>query len=101
MQQLRNKYSLTCPPLSIARYSFIQLIRLIIGFWLGFYDRMPFLTSTTKASKDFSHIKQIKNEHGVVLRDLDIIIGRWKGYFDKLLNEENGDGLAPLARVRC
>ena len=33
--------------------------------------------------------KQIKNEHGVVLRDLDMIIGRWKGYFDKLLNEEN------------
>ena len=42
-----------------------------------------------KASKGFSHMKQIKNEHGVVLRDLDMIIGRWKGYFDKLLNEEN------------
>ena len=29
MQQLRNDYSLTCPPLSIARYSFcIQLTRL-------------------------------------------------------------------------
>ena len=41
-----------------------------------------------KASKDFSHMKQIKNEHGVVLRDLDMIIGRGKGYFDKLLNEE-------------
>ena len=25
IQQLRNDYSLTCPPLSIARYSFIQL----------------------------------------------------------------------------
>ena len=51
-----------------------------------------------KATKDFSHMKQIKNEHGVVLRDLDMIIGRWKGYFDKLLNEENprsifGDGV--------
>ena len=42
-----------------------------------------------KASKDFSHIKQIKNEHGVILSDLDMIIRRWKGYFDKLLNEEN------------
>ena len=42
-----------------------------------------------KATKDFSHMKQIKNEYGVVLRDLDMIIGRWKGYFDKLLNEEN------------
>ena len=28
MQQLRNDYSLKCPPLSIARYSFIQLSRL-------------------------------------------------------------------------
>ena len=27
MQQLRNDYSLTFPPLSIARYSFIQLRR--------------------------------------------------------------------------
>ena len=42
-----------------------------------------------KATKDFSHVKQIMNEHGVVLTDLDMIIGRWKGYFDKLLNEEN------------
>ena len=28
MQQLRNDYSLTCPPLSIARYSFLQLSRM-------------------------------------------------------------------------
>ena len=42
-----------------------------------------------KATKDFSHLKQIKNEHGVVLRDMDMIIERWKGYFNKLLNEEN------------
>ena len=28
MQQLRNDYSLTCPPLYIARFSFIQLSRL-------------------------------------------------------------------------
>ena len=28
MQQLRNDYSLTCPPLSKVRYSFIQLSRL-------------------------------------------------------------------------
>ena len=40
-----------------------------------------------KATKDFTHMKQIKNEHGVVLRDLDMILGRGKGYFDKLLNE--------------
>ena len=41
------------------------------------------------ATTDFTHMKQINNEHGVVLRDLDIIIGRWKWYFDMLLNEEN------------
>ena len=29
-----------------------------------------------KASKDFTYMKQIKNEHDVVLRDLDMIIGR-------------------------
>ncbi len=38
-------------------------------------------------------MKQIKNECGVVLRDLDMIIGRWKGYFDKLLNEENAKSI--------
>ena len=35
-----------------------------------------------KATKDFSHMKQIKNEHYVVLRDLYMIIGRGKDYFD-------------------
>ena len=36
---------------------------------------------------------QINNEHGVVLRDLDRIIGRWKLYFDKLLNEDNSSSI--------
>ena len=40
-----------------------------------------------KATKDFTHMQQIKNEHSVVLRDLDMILGRGKGYFDKLLKE--------------
>ena len=35
-----------------------------------------------KATKNCSHMKQIKNEHYVVLRDLDMIIGRGKDYFD-------------------
>ena len=47
------------------------------------------MNARDKATKDFSHMKQIKMEHGEVLRDLDMIIRRWKGYFDKLLNEEN------------
>ena len=40
-------------------------------------------------AKDFTKNNQIKEEHRVLLRDLDKILGRWKGYFDKLLNGEN------------
>ncbi|KAI5726127.1 hypothetical protein M8J77_024147 [Diaphorina citri] len=42
-----------------------------------------------KASKDFNHIRQIKDEQGVVLREEREIKERWKTYFEKLLNEEN------------
>ena len=50
-----------------------------------------------KASKDLTQIKQIKDDHGVVLKEKDTITARWKTYFEKLLNEENprslfGDG---------
>ena len=40
-------------------------------------------------AKDFTKNNQIKEEHRVLLRDLDKSLGRWKGYFDKLLNGEN------------
>ena len=40
-------------------------------------------------AKDFTKNNQIKEEHRVLLRDLDKILGRWNGYFDKLLNGEN------------
>ena len=40
-------------------------------------------------AKDFTKNYQIKDEQRVVLWDLDRIMGRWKGYFDKLLNGEN------------
>ena len=40
-------------------------------------------------AKDFTKNNHIKEEHRVLLRDLDGILGRWKGYFDKLLNGEN------------
>ena len=51
-----------------------------------------------KSAKDFTQIRQIKDEQGVVLWEHDQIIERWKGYFGKLLNEENprtvfGDGV--------
>ena len=53
-----------------------------------------------KSAKDFTQIRQIKDEQGVVLWEHDKIIERWKGYFGKLLNEENprtvfGEGLTP------
>ena len=40
-------------------------------------------------AKDFTKNNQIKEVHRILLRDLDRILGRWKGYFDKLLNGEN------------
>ncbi|KAI5747315.1 hypothetical protein M8J77_013428 [Diaphorina citri] len=42
-----------------------------------------------KATKDFTHIKQVKNSEGIVLKREDEIKGRWKVYFETLLNEEN------------
>ena len=40
-------------------------------------------------AKDFTKNNQIKDEQRVVLRDLDRIVGRWNGFFDRLLNGEN------------
>ena len=43
----------------------------------------------TVKAKDFTKNNHIKEEQRVVLRDLDRIMGRWKGYFNKQLNGEN------------
>ena len=40
-------------------------------------------------AKDFNKNNQIKDEQRVVLKNLDGVMGRWKGYFEKLLNGEN------------
>ena len=40
-------------------------------------------------AKDFTTNNQIKDKQRLVLRDMDRVTGRWKGYFDKLLNGEN------------
>ena len=40
-------------------------------------------------ANDFTKNNQINDEQRVGLRDLDRIMGRLKGYFDKLLNGEN------------
>ncbi|XP_068233537.1 uncharacterized protein [Palaemon carinicauda] len=58
-----------------------------------------------KATKDTTHIKQIKNEDGVVMCSSSYIKGRWKQYFERLLNEENprsiiADGNPNLGMVR-
>ena len=42
-----------------------------------------------KATKDITHIKQIKNEDGAVMCSSSDIKGRWKQYFERLLSEEN------------
>ena len=47
------------------------------------------ISRIAKAKDYFTKNNQIKEEHRILLRDLDMILGRWKGYFDKLLNGEN------------
>ena len=42
-----------------------------------------------KSTKNFTHIKQVKNKEGRVLVDDNEIKERWKEYFKTLLNEEN------------
>ena len=51
-----------------------------------------------KSAKDFTQIRQIEDEQGVVLWEHDTIIERWKRYYGNMLNEENprtvfGDGV--------
>ena len=45
--------------------------------------------SRNKATKDYTHIKQIKDENGLVLCSQEKIKMRWEKYYEKLLNEEN------------
>ena len=58
-----------------------------------------------KSAKDFTQIRQIKDEQGVGQWEHHKIIERWKGYYGKLLNEENprtafGDGV-PNEGLKC
>ena len=42
-----------------------------------------------KSTKDITHITQIKDERGVVIRKERDILMKWKDYFEKWLHEEN------------
>ena len=45
--------------------------------------------SRDRATKDLTHIKQIKDRNGKVFSREECIRARWKEHFEKLLNEEN------------
>ncbi|KAI5720850.1 hypothetical protein M8J77_012470 [Diaphorina citri] len=45
--------------------------------------------SREKAKKDFTHIKEVKDKDGKVLKSEKEIKERWKDYFNTLMNEEN------------
>ncbi|XP_066943263.1 uncharacterized protein [Macrobrachium rosenbergii] len=45
--------------------------------------------SRDKNTKDYSHIKQVKDGNGVVFCNEDKIKTSWKGYYEHLLDEEN------------
>ena len=45
--------------------------------------------SRDKASKDLTHIRQIKDKNGRILSKEESIRARRKEYFEKLLNEKN------------
>ena len=50
-----------------------------------------------KASKDVQQVRNIKDEAGNLLTCEDDILDRWKGYFEKLMNEENARELRTRA----
>ena len=45
--------------------------------------------ASSKSTKDITHIKQIKDRNGTVLKKEEDILKRWREYFEQLLNEEN------------
>ena len=42
-----------------------------------------------KASQDVQHVRNIRDEDGNLLTSEEDILDRWKGYFEKLMNEEH------------
>ena len=42
-----------------------------------------------RAGKDVLHVRVIKDENGNVMVNSEVVLKRWKEYFEKLMNEEN------------
>ena len=42
-----------------------------------------------RAGKDVQPMRVIKDENGNVMVNLEVVLKRWKEYFEKLMNEEN------------
>lgn len=60
-----------------------------LGTKEGLKKMIKLSKARNKSTKDITHIKQIKDQEGVVLRKEEDIVKRWKEYFEQLLNEEN------------
>ena len=43
-----------------------------------------------RAGKDVLHVRVIKDENGNVMVNSEAVLKRWKEYFEKLMNKENG-----------
>ncbi|CAH2099151.1 unnamed protein product [Euphydryas editha] len=55
----------------------------------GQKDLFRILREREMNARDINHMKCIKDEAGKILTDDEEIKGRWKRYFNKLMNEEN------------
>ena len=41
------------------------------------------------AGKDVQHVRVLKDENGIVIISSEVVLKRWKEYFEKLMNKEN------------
>ena len=75
-----------------------------LGTKEGLNKMLKLSKARNKSTKDITHIKQIKERDGTVLRKERDILKRWKEYFEQLLNENErqvrGDGPVNMGMVR-
>ena len=60
-----------------------------LGAKEGLNKMLKLSKARSKSTKDITHIKQIKDRNGTVLKKEEDILKRWREYFEQLLNEEN------------